>query len=84
MELFFIYLSILMVITGTLYAIPQCIRSIKRGNSKGLSVWFLGLWLSDKLISLIYVSHLENLPLIIKYSISLIAVLIILYYKKVD
>lgn len=77
-------IAILMVISGSAYAFPQVIRSIKRGNAKGVSACFIGLWLIDKTLSLAYVTHLNDIPLIIKYSIALIFVLIIAWYKRID
>jgi uncharacterized protein with PQ loop repeat len=82
--MFWHYLSIIMIIVGISYSIPQVIRSIKRGNSKGVSKWFLILWILDKTLSLAYVSHIGDTPLIIKYGICLIFILIIAYYKRID
>jgi uncharacterized protein with PQ loop repeat len=82
--MFWHWLSLVMVVVGCLYAVPQLMRSIHRGNSKGLSVWFLILWILDRAISLAYVSHLGDAALIIKYSIGLIFVLIIAWYKRID
>ncbi len=78
------YIGILMVVTGSIYALPQVIRSIQRGNSKGISAWFIAFWLFDKLVSLVYVSHLGDAPLMIKYSIGFIFILIIAFYKRID
>lgn len=77
-------LSIIMVITGSLYAFPQVWRSIKRHNAKGLSVYFILFWLLDKLISLAYVAHLGDTALVTKYGIATVFVLIILYFKRND
>ena len=82
--MFWQYLSIVMIIVGTSYAVPQVIRSIQRGSSKGMSIWFLTLWVLDRVLSLLYVAHLNDVPLMIKYSIGLIFVLIIAWYKRVD
>lgn len=82
--MFWHVIGILMVITGSVYAAPQMIRSIKRGNSKGVSAWFIGFWLLDKIISLCYVSHIGDLPLIVKYSVATLFVLVIAYYKRID
>jgi len=73
-----------MIISGSVYSLPQVLRSIQRGCSKGVSAWFIGLWLLDKTLSLAYVSHLGDTPLIIKYTFGLMCVLIIAWYKRID
>lgn len=82
--MFWSVLGVTMVIVGSLYAFPQCLRSIKRGNSKGMSVYFIVFWLLDRLLSLTYTIHLGDIPLIVKYSIGSVFVFIILYYKHID
>ena len=76
--------GILVIIVGAGYAMPQIFRSIQRGNSKGLSKWFIGLWALDRGLSLIYVTHLQDVPLMVKYAIGLIGVTIIAFYKRND
>lgn len=75
------YFGYLCAILGTVYALPQLFRAVKRGNAKGLSKIFLGFWVADKLCSLIYATYLGNEPFIIKYGISLAIVSILCYYK---
>jgi len=69
---------------GLMYPIPQLLRVINRGNAKGISVYFIMLWLADKLLSFIYVAHLQNSALMIKYGVGLIMVIIICWYKRID
>ena len=77
-------LATLMIIVGSCYAFPQVVRSITRGNSKGISSWFILLWISNSTLSLAYVIHIKDIALIIKYSILTIFVLIIAWYKRID
>lgn len=74
-------LGLLAGIFGSIYPIPQAIKAIRNKNSKGFSKWFLLLWFLDKSITLIYVCTLLSTPLIVKYTIGLICVLIITYFK---
>lgn len=66
---------------GAVYAIPQAMKSIKYGNSLGISRWFILFWFLDKICTLIYVSHLQDYPLMLKYSLGLVCILIIAYFK---
>lgn len=77
-------IALLMTIVGALYPAPQAIRAIQRGCAKGISKWMILLWLVDKSLSLTYVSYLQDIPLMIKYGVGLIFVLIIAYFKRVD
>lgn len=77
-------IGILMVISGSCYALPQLLRCIKRGSAKGISAWFIAFWLFDKLISLTYVIHISDLALSVKYSLATFFVLVIGYYKTKD
>jgi uncharacterized protein with PQ loop repeat len=80
--MFWNIVSIIMVVMGGLYSIPQLYRSIKQKDSHGLSIYFILFWLCNELISLIYVSHLGNIALMTKYCITVIGISIILFYKK--
>jgi len=77
-------LSILMPIVGIIVPLPQVIRALKRGNSKGVSSYFITLWLFDRVISFAYAASLHNWPFMIKYGIGIILIAVIARYKLVD
>lgn len=66
-----------------LCGLPQAITSIKQGHSRGISSWFLFLWLSGEILMQIYVigKHGMDLPLLVNYWFNTILILIIIKYK---
>jgi uncharacterized protein with PQ loop repeat len=74
-------IATLMTLTGSIYAIPQALKSIRHGSALGVSRYFLLIWMSDKILSLAYTMHTGDIALIIKYAVSSICVLIVIYYK---
>ena len=78
------FIIMIMVLAGTLAPLPQAIRSIQRGCSKGVSKWLIILWALDKSSSLVYSINIGDVPLMTKYSISLVFIMIIAWYKRID
>jgi len=68
-------------ICGILYPIPQVKKTLKHKRALGISRWFLLLWFLDKFCTFIYVSHLQDYPLMLKYGIGISFVAIIGFYK---
>ena len=72
--------SMLLAICG----LPQAYKSFKDKNSRGISWGFLILWGSGELITLIYITPMNSLPLIVNYSLNSIFIAVIIYYKHND
>ena len=79
--MYWIYFGFLCSILGTIYSIPQLIKIWQTKSAKGVSTLFICIWTLDKLCAFIYVSHLKDIPLMLKYGVSLLIVLAILYLK---
>lgn len=60
---------------------PQAYKSYKDKNSDGISKGFLGLWTSGEVLTLIYIIPKADIPLLINYSLNLIFLSVIIYYK---
>jgi len=62
--------------------LPQCIKVIKDGNSKGISKTFTWMWISGEICMQIYVfgRHGFDFPLLWNYWANTIFVLVILKY----
>jgi len=69
--------SILLAFCG----LPQCIDSIKSGNSKGLNWGFLLMWFFGEIFTFYYVANNIDLPLILNYGANIIFLIIIIKYK---
>lgn len=78
---FWVMISIIAAIAGSTYAIPQAYRTIKYHSALGISRYFLIFWLIDKAFTLAFMCHLGNVPMILKYSIGTVCIMIIFYYK---
>lgn len=64
-----------------LCAVPAAIVAIK--NKKCSYPWgFLGLWWAGEILGLIYVSFLLDKPLIMNYTVNVIATSLLIYYNK--
>lgn len=61
--------------------LPQMIKSIKDGHSNGLSWLFILAWFLGEVCVLLYILPMQNLPLLVNYSINLVFVTVILIYK---
>lgn len=68
-------------ITLALSSIPQLLRTIRDGHADGLSGVFIASWLIGEVLSLVYVAPTLNWPIIANYSINLLILLGIVYYK---
>lgn len=62
--------------------LPQAIKSWKDGNSEGLTVSFLVLWLLGEVFTIWYVLDTnKEIPLLMNYSFNILLLLIIGKYK---
>lgn len=64
-----------------LSSFPQAVKTVRDGHADGLSSLFIASWLIGEVLSLIYVLPTFNLPLIANYSINLLIILLIGFYK---
>jgi uncharacterized protein with PQ loop repeat len=63
-------------------AIPQTYMVYKQGNAKGVSAYFLWLWIVGEITTILYVlGWLFSIPLLINYTINLICLGFITKYK---
>ena len=69
--------SILLAICG----IPQAIMSFKDKNSDGISWAFLLLWAFGEIFALAYVYDKLDIPLLLNYSVNMLTLAVILYYR---
>lgn len=79
-------LDIIGWISGFLFAfcgLPQAIKSVRDGNSYGISNLFLLMWTLGEILAIIYVycKHGLDLPLLFNYCVNLIFLVIIIRYK---
>lgn len=65
-------------------ALPQAIHSYKTKNADGISHGLLWLWYFGELLTLIYISATSfSWPLVVNYSLNLVLLHVVLYYKYV-
>lgn len=69
--------SFLLAICG----LPQAMKSLRQGHSKGLSTYFLVLWSVGEVFTLIAVVDLKVDYLLLNYISNLLFLLIIWFYK---
>jgi len=69
--------SILLAICG----LPQAIESYKTKSSEGLTWGFILLWFFGEIFTFAYILPKMDLPLLINYSVNIIFLIIILYFK---
>jgi uncharacterized protein with PQ loop repeat len=62
-------------------AIPQAVQCYKQGHAKGLDWTFLLCWFFGEILTVIYVFPKQDWPLLFNYSINLICLFIIIYFK---
>lgn len=66
----------------SLCALPQAIKVYREKNADGTSHLMLWLWMIGEILTLIYVCLEKfSLPLILNYSLNIVFVAIIFYYK---
>jgi uncharacterized protein with PQ loop repeat len=66
----------------SLCALPQAIKVHREKNANGTSHLMLWLWMFGEIFTLIYVSFEKfSLPLILNYSLNMVFVAVIFYYK---
>ncbi len=64
--------------------LPQAIQSYRTKSSDGINSGFLSLWLVGEVCTLIYVSmSLTSIQLLTNYSINLLCLSVIIYYKLI-
>jgi len=68
-----------------LCALPQVIQCVKQKHAKGVSFWFLLLWLLGEIFTMIYVfaQHGLDLPLTCNYLINILFIIIIIHYERI-
>jgi uncharacterized protein with PQ loop repeat len=69
--------SILFAICG----LPQAIECYRNKNANGLSWGFLLCWFFGELFTMIYIIPKMDMPLLFNYSLNMVFLIIILYYK---
>jgi uncharacterized protein with PQ loop repeat len=69
--------SIMLAICG----LPQAIESYKTKSSEGLTWGFIGLWFWGEIFTFAYILPKMDLPLLINYSVNIIFLLVIIYFK---
>jgi uncharacterized protein with PQ loop repeat len=66
----------------SLCALPQAIKVYREKNADGTSHLMLWLWMFGEILTLIYVLFAKfSLPLILNYSLNIVFVAVIFYYK---
>ena len=81
MNFIWIAWAIILPISGGIYGLPQALRSYKQKDSHGISRGTIILWFLNELMSLVWVWHIADLSLFIKYAVSLVFVGTIAYFK---
>lgn len=69
--------SILFAVCG----LPQAVQSIREGHSRGLNWPFLLCWLWGEIFTLIYIWPKSDWPLIFNYTLNLLFLVIIIWFK---
>lgn len=70
--------NILLSICG----IPEAYLAYKRGHARGVSISFLAMWYLGEIFTFAYIaSDVESVPLLVNYTVNIIAISIIIYYK---
>lgn len=82
--MFWLILKFIVPGLGALHGAPQALKVWSRRHAYGISTWFIALWALNEFLSLVYVSHNHDIPLVIKYSVSLVLVAVIAYFKIKD
>jgi len=65
-------------------AIPQSYHCFRTKTAEGLSWTFLAMWFFGALAMIAYVVPIMDVPLIVNYTINVISLLVILFYKIKD
>lgn len=61
--------------------IPQAWQSFRQKNSAGISREFLAMWFVGEIFTILYVFPKMDLPLLFNYSVNLVCLIIIGFYK---
>lgn len=69
--------AILFAICG----LPQALQSYRDKHSRGLNWAFLLAWFFGEIFTLIYVYPKSDIPLLVNYSVNLVFLIVILWYK---
>ena len=69
--------SIFLAICG----LPQAYASWKQGHSNGISSGFLALWGFGEVLTLLYVIHKMDAPLLLNYFTNILSLSVIIFYK---
>lgn len=69
--------SIMLAICG----LPQAWKSYREKHSHGISWGFLWLWFLGEIFTWIYILPKMDLPLLVNYSLNILFLMIITYYK---
>ena len=69
--------SILLAFCG----LPQAIESYKTKSSEGLTWGFISMWFIGEIFTIIYVFPKMDLPLLFNYTLNMVFLLVMLYYK---
>jgi|APGre2960657468_1045069.scaffolds.fasta_scaffold103533_2 uncharacterized protein with PQ loop repeat len=64
-----------------LCGLPQAIQSYTDKHSDGLNWLFIIAWFFGEIFTLVYIIPKGDIPLIVNYSVNLVFVLVIAYYK---
>jgi len=64
-----------------LCGLPQAIQSYTEKHSDGLNWLFIISWFFGEIFTLVYIIPKGDIPLIVNYSVNLVFVLVIAYYK---
>lgn len=62
-------------------AIPQAWASYRQGHSNGMTHSLLWLWAGGEVLTLMYVLHRQEWPLILNYVCNLLALIVIVWFK---
>lgn len=61
--------------------LPQAVECIRKGNANGLNWSFLLMWLGGELFTIAYVFPKSDWPLIFNYSVNIVCISVIVWYK---
>ena len=67
--------------------IPQIIKTLKKKNTEGVSIWLFIIFLVANIIALVYAFLISQPPLIIKYILGILesvfyVIVFAIYYRK--
>ena len=71
-------------IINLIYNIPQVVKTMKTKSTKDFSSWFIFLRIVGSIIWVAYAIDIDNLPLLVNTFVTVVASLIIGYYKALE